>query len=57
MANFGVGELLIVLLIVLVLFGAGRIANIGSEMGTAIRNFRQGLQDETTNKTDESENS
>jgi len=30
---------------VVVLFGAGRIANIGSELGTAIRNFRQGMQD------------
>lgn len=47
MPNFGIGELIIVLLIVLVLFGGGRIANIGAEMGSAIRNFRQGLQDES----------
>lgn len=43
--NFGVGELIIILVIVLVLFGAGRISGIGSELGSAIRNFREGLSD------------
>ncbi len=45
MGSFGVGELIIVLLIVLVLFGAGRISGIGAELGSAIRNFREGLSD------------
>jgi len=43
--NFGVGELIIILVIVLVLFGAGRISGIGTELGSAIRNFREGLSD------------
>lgn len=43
MPNFGPPELLIILLIVILLFGAGRIAKIGGEMGSAISNFRQGI--------------
>ncbi|MBO6002164.1 MAG: twin-arginine translocase TatA/TatE family subunit [Desulfovibrio sp.] len=40
---FGIGthELLIILLVVLVIFGAKRLPEIGSGLGRAIRNFRQ----------------
>lgn len=37
-------ELLIVFVIVLLLFGIGRIGKIGHELGTGIRAFKQGLQ-------------
>ncbi len=42
---FGIGttELLIVLGIVLVLFGARRLPELGSGVGKAIRNFRSGI--------------
>ena len=42
---FGIGttELLIVLTIVVVLFGARRLPDIGAGMGKAIRNFKTGL--------------
>jgi sec-independent protein translocase protein TatA len=46
--GFGVTELLIVLVIVLVLFGVGRISKIAGEMGSGIRAFKQGLQGEET---------
>lgn len=39
-------ELLIVLLIVLILFGPGRIAKLAGELGQGIRTFREGLQGE-----------
>lgn len=42
--RLGPVELFIILAIVVVLFGAGRIANIGSELGSAIRNFREGMR-------------
>jgi sec-independent protein translocase protein TatA len=42
--GFGVTELLIVLVIVLVLFGVGRISKIAGEMGSGIRAFKDGLQ-------------
>jgi sec-independent protein translocase protein TatA len=47
MPHFGAGELIILLLIVLVLFGGGRISRLGGEMGSAIREFRKGIDEET----------
>jgi sec-independent protein translocase protein TatA len=46
MLPFGIGipELIIVLVIVLVLFGAGRISRIAGELGQGIREFRQGIK-------------
>ncbi len=38
--GLGVGELSIILVIVVVLFGAGRLAGIGSGLGKGIRNFK-----------------
>lgn len=42
--NLGVTELLIVLVIVIILFGVGRVSRIGGELGEAIGNFRRGIQ-------------
>ncbi len=42
--KLGAPELIIILLIVVVLFGVGRLGRIGSDLGTAIREFRKGLQ-------------
>jgi sec-independent protein translocase protein TatA len=36
-------EWIIVLVIVVLVFGVGRLSKIGSELGSAIRNFREGL--------------
>ncbi len=49
---FGIGapELIILLVIVILIFGAGRIGKIASELGSGIRSFRKGLQE---NPTDE----
>jgi len=41
--SLGPTELLIILVIVVVLFGAGRISKLGGELGEAIGNFRKGL--------------
>jgi sec-independent protein translocase protein TatA len=43
--NLGGGELLIILVIVLLLFGVGRVSRIGGELGSAVANFRKGLED------------
>lgn len=45
MGNIGPGELLIIGLIALLLFGAGRIADIGKGLGQGIANFKKGLKD------------
>ena len=45
MLDFGPPELLIILAIVVVLFGAGRLADIGGGLGRAIKEFRKELRD------------
>ncbi len=44
MPHIGPTELLIILFIVLILFGVGRISKISHEMGSSIRAFKEGLQ-------------
>ena len=46
MPSLGVPELLIILVIVIVLFGASRLAGIGSAMGSSIREFRRSVRDD-----------
>ena len=46
MRNFGPTELLIILGIVILLFGVGRLSKIGSELGQGIRAFRAGMKGE-----------
>ena len=50
MFRFGGMEWVIILLIVLLLFGPGRIGKIASELGQGIKSFRDGLK---TEKKDE----
>lgn len=44
--NFGPTELIIILVIVIVLFGVGRISKIAGEMGSGIRAFKQGMRED-----------
>ena len=46
MPSLGPTELIIILVIVVVLFGVGRITKIAGEMGSGIRAFKEGLQGE-----------
>jgi len=41
--DFGAPELLIILVIILLLFGPGRIGKVAGELGKSIRSFRDGL--------------
>ncbi len=41
MFGFGMPELIVILVIVLVIFGAGRLPEIGSAFGKSIRNFKK----------------
>jgi sec-independent protein translocase protein TatA len=45
MGNLGPVELLVIALIALLLFGAGRISDIGKGLGQGISNFKKGLKE------------
>ncbi len=53
---FGLGptELIIILVIVIVLFGVGRVSKIGGELGSAIREFRKGVSRDDETDAEES---
>ncbi len=45
MGSVGPGELLLIAFVALLVFGAGRVADIGKGLGQGIRNFKEGLRD------------
>ncbi len=54
---FGIGmpELIIILIIILIIFGAGKLPEIGAGMGKAIRNFRGAASDTEKKETEKIE--
>jgi sec-independent protein translocase protein TatA len=48
--DIGPTELIIILLIVVLLFGVGRIGKIAGELGSGIRAFREGLKGDDSDK-------
>ena len=53
--RIGLPELAIILVIVILLFGVGRIGKIAGEMGSGIRAFREGLQGDKDKKEETTE--
>jgi sec-independent protein translocase protein TatA len=50
--DFGLPELLIILVIIVILFGPGRIGKVAGELGKGIRSFREGLSGKEEEKKD-----
>ena len=51
MLRIGMGELIVIFLVVLILFGAKRLPEIGSALGKAIKEFRRaGREDQDDNE-------
>jgi sec-independent protein translocase protein TatA len=48
--SLGVPELLLILLIVIIIFGAGKLPQLGRGVGEGIRNFRNSLKGESSTK-------
>jgi len=54
--GIGIWQLLIILLIVVMLFGTKKIRNIGSDLGGALKGFKNAVKDDETGKKEPSEN-
>ncbi len=54
--DIGVPELLIILFIVVLIFGPGRLIKLGRELGDGLRQFRQGVQADQPNEEPASKN-
>lgn len=45
MFGLGTTELIIILILVLVIFGAGKLPQVGGALGKGLRNFKEGVKD------------
>jgi len=50
MGRLGIPELVIILVIVILIFGANRLPEIGRGIGKGIRNFKESIKDGTSNQ-------
>jgi sec-independent protein translocase protein TatA len=48
LGGIGMSELMIILVIVLVIFGAGKLPEVGSALGKGIKNFKSAMNNEST---------
>lgn len=48
--GFGMGELLLILLIAVLFFGGKKLPQLGSSLGESIRNFKKGLNEKDEDK-------
>jgi sec-independent protein translocase protein TatA len=53
--RLGTGEIIFILIVVLLIFGPGRIVKVASELGKSVKAFKDGLDESETSKEDESE--
>ena len=57
MPNLGLPELLVIFVIVVLIFGAGKIPQLGKGLGEGIKNFKNAMRDgQTTDSKDASKN-
>jgi sec-independent protein translocase protein TatA len=57
MGSFSIWHWLIVLAIVLLVFGTKKLRNIGTDLGGAVKGFKDAMKDESTKIADKSEKS
>ena len=55
--SLGLPEMLVILLIVILLFGASRLPEIGRGLGKGIRNFKESVREGTTEEKKDNANS
>ena len=50
--SLGLPELLVILLIVILIFGANRLPGLGRGIGSSIKNFKEGMKDDKDDERD-----
>ena len=55
MFGLGMWELIVILVIIVLLFGAKRLPEIGAGIGDGIKNFRKSMKDDKTDKTEKTD--
>ena len=50
LGGLGMQELIIILVIILIIFGAGKLPEIGGALGKGIRNFKKSISEQPDNK-------
>jgi len=53
--GISIGSILVVFLIVFLIFGTKRLRNIGEDIGVALKGFRKGVKDVTSEQESENE--
>jgi sec-independent protein translocase protein TatA len=49
--SLGLPELLVILFIIILIFGSNKLPQLGRGVGSAIKNFKEGMNDETPPKS------
>jgi sec-independent protein translocase protein TatA len=55
MFGLGTSELIIILILVLIIFGAGKLPQVGKSLGQGLRNFKDGMKDGEKGEDDKNE--
>lgn len=55
--GIGFGELMVILVVVLILFGAGKLPSVMSELGKGVKNFKSGMKDEAPSESSDKKDS
>lgn len=48
--SLGIGQILLILLVVLIIFGAGKLPKVMADLGKGLRSFKEGLNGEEDEK-------
>jgi sec-independent protein translocase protein TatA len=56
MGNMGIWQLLIVAVIIVLLFGTKKLRNLGGDLGSAVKGFKNAMTDNKTKEDETSEN-
>jgi len=51
--NVGMGELIVILIIVLLLFGAKRLPDVAKSLGRSVKAFKEGMNEPEEDKAEE----